>query len=145
MKGNLLQFYIVCCICSILYTWIGNGFIFDSSSIGIGIVLVLLFWAPINTVYIAIIHFFKINTKILGNVYYEIVVSFLPLLLNTCYFYVAYKLTDDYFTVNPDGETISRKWFLNSAYIDIIIYLLLFLILSIHGKMKIWNKFKKLW
>ena len=128
MIGKLLHFYIVCCVCSILYAWIGNEFTFDSAAMGIGIVLLVVFWAPVNTVYVAIIHFLKINTKILGNVYFEIVVSLLPLLLNTCYFYIAYQLTDDYFVMSDDGKDMS--------HIDIIIYLLLLIILAIHGRMK---------
>ncbi len=136
MIGKLLHFYIVCCVCSILYAWIGNEFTFDSAAMGIGIVLLVVFWAPVNTVYVAIIHFLKINTKILGNVYFEIVVSLLPLLLNTCYFYIAYQLTDDYFVMSDDGKDMSRKWLFNSTYIDIIIYLLLLIILAIHGRMK---------
>ncbi len=140
MIGKLLRFYIVCCVCMLILLWIDNGLKFNSLGMGYGILISLFFWAPIYTIFIALIHSLRINTKILGNILYEIIVALLPHILNTCYFNIAYRLADNYFVMSPNEKVMSRKWFLDFGNVDIMIYSLIFILLAIHGRVNIRRK-----
>ncbi len=134
--GKLLRFYTICCMSNLFFIWIDTKFTFDSPGMGYGILITIFLWAPINTIFIALIHILRINTKILGNIFYEIIVVIFPLILNAIYFYIAYRLVDNYFVMSPDGKVLSRKWFLDFGNVDIMIYALLLILLTIHGQMK---------
>lgn len=91
--GKILHFYVVCSTCCLILTWISANFVFDSYVMGVGIIITFFIWSPIYTLVLTLVHILKINTKILGNIYYEIIVSLLPSLLNYIYFTIAYRLT----------------------------------------------------
>ena len=120
----------------LILVWVDNNLIFNSSGMGYGILITIFLGAPIFTIFITLIHLLRINSKILGNVLYEIIVVLIPYLLNACYFYIAYRLADNYFLMSPDGKEMSRKWFLDFGNVDIMIYALLLILLTIHGQMK---------
>ena len=134
--GKLLRFYTICCMINLFFIWIDTKFTFDSPVMGYGILITIFLWAPINTIFIVLIHILRINTKILGNIFYEIIVVIFPLILNAIYFYIAYRLVDNYFVMSPDGKVLSRKWFLDFGNVDIMIYALLLILLTIHGQMR---------
>ena len=136
MIGKLLRFYTICCVSNLFFIWIDTNFTFDSLEMGYGIPIIIFLWAPINTIFIALIHILRINTKILGNILHEIIVVIFPLILNAFYFYIAYRLVDNYFVMSPDGKVLSRKWFLDFVNVDIMIYALLLILLTIHGQMR---------
>lgn len=131
--GKVIRFYVICCVSIFIYTWICNRFIY-SDRLEYGLALCVIFWCPLYTVYIALIHFFKINNQILGKLYYEVIVSILPLLLFEFYDYIAYQLTDNYFVTTPDGKIISEKWFLDSISSYIAVFVLLSLLLMLLGR-----------
>lgn len=141
--GKILRFYIICCVCMLILVWVDNNLIFNSSGMGYGILITFFLGAPIFTIFITLIHLLRINSKILGNVLYEIIVVLIPYLLNACYFYIAYRLADNYFVMSPDGKEMSRKWFLDFGNVDIIIFSLLFILLAIHGKVNIKRKHRR--
>jgi hypothetical protein len=120
----------------LILVWIDCGFTFNSLEMGYGILVNLVFWAPCYTIFIALIHYLRINNKILGNVFYEIVIIVGPHILSAFYFYIAYKLVDNYFVMSSDGRIMHRKWFLDFGNVYIIVYSLLFILLVIHGRMK---------
>ncbi len=136
MIGKLLRFYTICCVSNLFFIWIDTNFKFDSPGMGYGILITIFLWVPINTIFIALIHILRINTRILGNVFYEVIVVFFPLILNILYFYIAYRLVDNYYVLSSDGKVLSRKWFLDFGNVDILIYTLLLILLTIHGQMK---------
>jgi len=135
--GKILHFYVVCSTCCLILTWISAYFVFDSYVMGVGIIITFFIWSPIYTLVLTLVHILKINTKILGNIYYEIIVSLLPSLLNYIYFTIAYKLTNNYFVMSTDGRVMSRKWFLNFSNVEIMIYIFVFILLVIHGRINI--------
>lgn len=143
MIVRMLRFYMVCCLCMLVLVWIDCKYTFNSLEMGYGILIAIFLWAPIYTIFIGIIHFLRINTKILGNVFYEFIVALFPHILNACYFYIAYRLVDNYFVMSPDGNVVSRKWFLDFGNVDIMIYSLLFVLLVIHGQITMRKKHLK--
>ena len=140
IMGKILRFYIICCVCMLILVWVDNNLIFNSSGMGYGILITFFLGAPIFTIFITLIHLLRINSKILGNVLYEIIVALLPHILNTCYFNIAYRLADNYFVMSPDEKVMSRKWFLDFGNVDIMIYSLIFILLVIHGRVNIRRK-----
>ena len=130
------RFYFLCCIFFISIVWIDTGFVFDSLAMGFGLVLTPLFVAPAYTLVIVILHLLNLNRKILGNIWYELFVLLFVGTVGSCYESIAYALTDDVFCVNPDGS-ISKKWYLVDGTIDLVTYLLLLVLLIIHGKSNI--------
>ena len=134
MISSIFRFYIECCISTLIIAWVSTKFTLDSFVMGASTLYIIFIWAPIYTLLIGLVNFLKINTKILGNIYNEITVIFLPYLLNICYFYVAYNLTDNSFETSSNGEVISRKWFLDYGNVDIIIYSIVFILICIHGR-----------
>ena len=135
--GMIFRFYAVCSICCLVLAWISANFVFDSNIMGISIFVTFFIWSPLYTFVLVLIHFFRINTKILGNIYYEILVSLLPSLLNYIYFTIAYRLTNNYFVMSTDGRVMSRKWFLNFSNVENMIYIFVFILLVIHGRINI--------
>ena len=67
--GKLLRFYTICCMSNLFFIWIDTKFTIDSPGMGYGILITIFLWAPINTIFIALIHILRINTKILGNIF----------------------------------------------------------------------------
>lgn len=128
-----IRYYLIACFADFLIIWVGQKFVFDKIVV-LGIVFVLLFYAPLKTLFIVLLHILKINKKILGNIYYVIMTSLFPTLLIGLYSFVANQLTDNHFILSQDGKILSRKFYLDDSNIYIIVYCIFFIILFLHGK-----------
>ncbi len=92
--------------------------------------------APINTFFITLVHFLRINTKILNNLWSMIIVSLFPALFTDLWLTIAYNSTDTYFISSFDGKVICKKWYLDFAYVYVISYFVLLALLALHGRIK---------
>lgn len=130
---KIVLYYFIFNISNILLIWSEKWFAIDSVFV-LSAFFYLGFVAPINTFFISLVHFLRINTKILNNIWSMTIVSLFPALFTGLWLTIAYNLTDTYFISGFDEKVICKKWYLDFAYVYVISYFVLLALLAFHGK-----------
>ena len=133
---SIIRYYTVYCICQFLIIVWDQKFAINQFST-FGIVFLALFIAPLHTIFMTAVHYFKINRKVFGNIVLEIITSILPSFIIGTYSLVVFHFTDNWFDLNDDDNSLYRKWYLDDTNIAVMAYIVFFIMLFIHGRIKI--------
>ena len=115
---KFLRYYIIYSICELLIILMDQSFIFNQYFL-LGVVYVFLFLSPLNSLFILLIHCVKLNNRILGNLFNEVIASLLPSLIIWIFSSVL---------------SMYKKYNIDDVYIWIISYCFFLVILVVHGR-----------
>lgn len=134
---KLLRAYGIFMVCCILLDLIYTKFDIDKNTVVFGIILFFL-WAPFNTFFLYLIHFFKIYHKILNKTM-VILESFIVTICILTFTLIRARL--DYHVVYYEVQgNIIRNWYVNDNSFFIYSYIIAFLVFVFIGRFHVNKK-----